>query len=1139
MTRYAWPHDTRLIDDGLGRRRFNERFFPPPRFGVPDGSLPPVGDPPPDPPPSDTNLWLPIGPSVVLGGQASGGPRIAGRVRELAVEPTRGGRLYAATGSGGVWFSASRGVTWEPLDDFGASPNRNTQTPVGNSLSCGAIHVEWGAADDGTDDVVTVGTGEIGNDGGIGRPGAGLAGVGVLRAKGPATGTVWDREAIGSPAGSPDLRGGGFFRIIHDPADPSLLLAATANGLITRTEPSTPPTTPTSPWSSAAFATRRIVDVAVTRHRGPDRVRVWVAEYSKLHVAESQLPAGAPKIDPSTLAFTEVDLPDVHASTRLALTVGANQDDLWVLGRRTPVGDSTFEGAHLWHVDAAMDITAPAPTATSVPGLPLALFGSKDQSYYDIAVAAHLTTDDRLWVGGSGETIDGTWNAALHRVAVTRAAGDFTATTTQIGSGVHADVHAIRISPSPGPSSASVWVGCDGGVFLSDRDGDPDSFVARNTGMATLEPGFVASHPTNDGIVMAGMQDNGVCVRSGDSVWLQPHKGDGGGVAFDPVDPTRTINQYLKAKWRATSAKPVHRRSLLGNDGGVKNSQDFENDQSEFYSGVDAVAHGGTTHLALGTNRVWYSDDWGRSWVTLPTGTDPRAELAADLDQDVLSAFSGSAPTTVTDRERSFLCCTDSEERSSSGGSSVLTVKWGVRATSEGRVRVRLAALVEGGSTAGVALIEGDRATDSDGSWSWNPAHKILPIRAPDPAVATERAGVVSGDPIPFLPAVGLVNDVAVHNPDRGPDGSFYVATIGGFRYGTVIDTLWWYDGTSSFVPVGLRRNEPRGTWPSVAMPAQDRRITAPCHAVIVDPDTPDDVYVGTSVGVVKGTLSFDASGQPQWSWDRFDNNLPEAVVHDLSIHDHDGQRLLRAALASRGVWELDLAASNRADPSVGPRSYLRLFPSDSRRRLPTPLSGPTTAGEARDLRWDNCPDIAIDQTSSIYPGGPLEPTLREIPQPRFGNGVTAVADDTSMRIHVLVHHRWHTPAQPSEMRVALMRHSIDDGGVALGGLWPVLVALSAGGPIPTALPDGWSPAGSSLVAEIAAPVSARTPRAATFDVDLASVAGQATLIFAVVIADDDPLRSDDIRIDGTDATTVEELVIRSRHAGARSIRAG
>ena len=48
-------------------------------------------------------VWVPIGPSVVLNGQAGSKPRVTGRVRDIAVSPD-GQRVYSATANGGVWY---------------------------------------------------------------------------------------------------------------------------------------------------------------------------------------------------------------------------------------------------------------------------------------------------------------------------------------------------------------------------------------------------------------------------------------------------------------------------------------------------------------------------------------------------------------------------------------------------------------------------------------------------------------------------------------------------------------------------------------------------------------------------------------------------------------------------------------------------------------------------------------------------------------------------------------------------------------------------------------------------------------------------------------------------------------------------
>src|SRR5690606_2681866 len=110
----------------------------------------------------------------------------------------------------------------------------------------------------------------------------------------------------------------------------------------------------------------------------------------------------------------------------------------------------------------------------------------------------------------------------------------------------------------------------------------------------------------------------------------------------------------------------------------------------------------------------------------------------------------------------------------------------------------------------------------------------------------------------------------------------------------------------------------------------------APAFAVVVDPDDLTVVYVGTSVGVWKGELTF-VDGLPQWDWEIFSNGLPDAYVQDLAFFKDGDTKLLRAALQARGVWEVDLSAV----PSPPRRTYLRAHAFDTRRRTPAALIDP------------------------------------------------------------------------------------------------------------------------------------------------------------------------------------------------------
>ena len=165
------------------RRQQAEEAAPPPTAAAPRGrrgerAAPDLGQP---------HLWLPIGPSVVLTGQAGGRPRVAGRVRDLQVA-SDGLRAYAATANGGVWFSDDAGESWRPL---GGWTTTGTPPPIDRPsgvLACGCLLVRFGAS--AATDEVFVGTGEL-IPSAQGLPFSDNSGIGILHATGPATSDIF------------------------------------------------------------------------------------------------------------------------------------------------------------------------------------------------------------------------------------------------------------------------------------------------------------------------------------------------------------------------------------------------------------------------------------------------------------------------------------------------------------------------------------------------------------------------------------------------------------------------------------------------------------------------------------------------------------------------------------------------------------------------------------------------------------------------------------------------------------------------------------------------------------------------------------------------------------------------------------
>ena len=112
-------------------------------------------------------------------------------------------------------------------------------------------------------------------------------------------------------------------------------------------------------------------------------------------------------------------------------------------------------------------------------------------------------------------------------------------------------------------------------------------------------------------------------------------------------------------------------------------------------------------------------------------------------------------------------------------------------------------------------------------------------------------------------------------------DANVAYATIGGFTAGSkVYKTV---NGGSSWSNVS-------STLPNV-----------PANCVAVHPTTPNDIYVGTDVGVF-----YSSNGGS--TWEDYGANLPNVVINDLEIHTGAGK--IRAATYGRGLWESPLNVS-------------------------------------------------------------------------------------------------------------------------------------------------------------------------------------------------------------------------------------
>ena len=897
-------------------------------------------------PGSNSNRWVPIGPSVVRQGQADGRPRVSGRVRDLAVSAD-GMRAYAGTAKGGVWFTGDAGATWEPLGGWANEPRR--QGGNISAFATGCLLVDFGA--DASADFVMVGTGEIGA---TQRPTghSGNRGMGVLVARGPAVAGLnadpWEQET-----GIALLEGVSVVRMVRVPgspvgADTDQVIGATSGGLFRGTRSmgggslgfswaplQFPPAAPAPPargvWTGASdptdlcyvgnrlFVCFRHTGVAFSDDNG--NTFTWAAMN---FLPPPAVPAGYRLIG------------------RMSMAVNDDGDRLYVLGEvgvnplPSPLPDPPPLVPHVWQI---ANPGAAAPVATPLNNVPSNLNLWRTQRDYDQAILVTTRTTaigppevrtDRVYLGGSLTWLSN-WNASIWAFDVAGAnlvpspgVSDQPAGTHHganlpglVGNGIHPDVHSLRKATNR-DGSRQIWASCDGGVFVSLRNGQSNTFAAKNVGLASIESVFSANHPGSSHFVMLGCQDNGRQVRVGSTVWelKTSMQGDGGGVIFHPVHSQYVMGQFIQATWACDPAGLYSAPCNLA-------TNDPENAASNFYSGIDAVprAAGNAGRIALGTNRVWITDNLGggtrNSWRVLPI-------TAAGVFEQSRDPRPGTrGPSTAANQAFGV----------PAGLGSVVTVKWADERT--------LLALFNNG------VVRYQEDPGNPGRWTsrvlLSPAMAIPvpPLVLPAATFFTDIAPVPgtldfyltgtgqTSQWRPAVPASPPAVALAATPPTPAADSCFfYDDAAGGFRL----------TGLGSALP------------PFAAGPID------PAYSVVVDPANADTVYVGTASAVWRGQR---IAGNAHGPWQLFVNGLPESAVQDLNIWtDPAGRpgapRLLRAALQSRGVWEVNLATD---EPS---RTSLRVHLRDDRRILPTPMENPRRMPGAPVEPFFASPDIAI-----------------------------------------------------------------------------------------------------------------------------------------------------------------------------------
>jgi len=910
-------------DDVHGREAWLRRHGPDPDGTAIRGGVPAVdaaGQPLPKDAPHAGADWVPLGPTMATGGMASDRPTVTGRTRSIALAPG-GLRGYVGTAGGGAWMTLDGGDSWTPLDPFLDTPNA-ALIPFGSGLSIGSMGARFGGSAD--EDIVFVGVGlpdrTLGTS--VRRFGrAGAAGPRVWTDEATNVGRFFSYRVLVPPpttAGSRDRVWLGSSRGLHERPAAAPFAAWTAIPL--PAPYSTPVGTNTAP---------RVTDVALLPD-GPDEW-LYVAVLGR-GVVRIKLAGGSAVGQPVApcLGIRE-------SMTALDLAALANIS-------LAAAEDGAVRVYALVHVDRGAQrarLFRLAPTATNltfarVTGVPNDLWfddGTDLGDFFNtVAIVpqprpAPATPTDEVVVAGSSQTLDGEGQASVRRGPVQIVGATPTFTPTAIGRGAHADVSCATFNRliDLTQDRDDLWIGTDGGAFRSQPTVEGGRFQPAHDGTAAIQLNFLAQHPTVPAFLLAGSQDNGMIIHTGEPAWRRhPFTGDGGGVAADPTQP-RWLWQFTKGKLHG--GRPPGTGALLPvafpPTANVAKKK-AEAGQVPFYLRLPVVlvppvgAGLPTTRLAFASHRVWVSNDWGATWRTQPSNTNPLAAgSAVTLDQpdghpvEQLAWASPSVLLLATDR----------------GVYQINGIGGPVGTPAVATVLARQAATANRGFR-----LPGEAA------------NAVPPAFGTTTAVPAANVGPLPAD---FAPSALAAVDAAASMIYLGISTT---ATNQPLWFQRTAPTAWVSAGLGTFLGGRTR-----------------------VHAVLVDPANPTDVYAATDVGVYRGVRTdHGAAVPPTWVWSDFSFGLPEASARDLQLWDVPGAgvRLLRVATFGRGAWEIDLERATGRDATAPrePEVFLRVSDTDDGRRVPgvtrlaDPLDPtlPTAVPPPRPSGFVQSPDIAV-----------------------------------------------------------------------------------------------------------------------------------------------------------------------------------
>lgn len=479
--------------------------------------------------------WLSEGPSSTNGGYAG-----LGRCMSFGFHPTDTDIIYVGTAGGGLWQTTNGGTTWfTNTDDLGSL---GVSAIVVDQVDPSIVYIATGDADAGDN----YSTGVLKSTDGGGSFSA--------------TGLNWSTSSFNL-----------IRRLINDPDDRTILIAATNNGIYRTTNSGTN-------WTQVAtgnfYDLEPNFDSASNTFYACTSNEVFKSTDNGVTWTSQQSFSG---VNRTALATT----PD-NTNYVYALCSNSSDNGFKAFYRSTNSGTSFSQRSN------SPNIMGWSNTGNDSGG----------QGWYDLALVADPQDAEIVYMGGVNN-----WKS-------TDGGSSWSITSHWSGSGgvqaVHADKHALEFQ------GTVLWEANDGGVYKTTNAGS--SWQHKGSGIINSQMYDLGVAQTNTSVI-TGLQDNGTKLKNAAGTWTDELGGDGMQCAINPFDADVMYGSVYYGEFS---------RSTNGGSNWTNISSNLPGCSANCPTGawvtpftLDSL---NSTTLYIGMKELYKSTNQGNTWTTISSG---------------------------------------------------------------------------------------------------------------------------------------------------------------------------------------------------------------------------------------------------------------------------------------------------------------------------------------------------------------------------------------------------------------------------------------------------------------------------------------------------------------------------------------